>query len=66
MRMKRKGNIWGFFLKKHISGTDQAQTDPSPDVSSPGSSEPGASQASQCGQTQGPGPLAPAQSIQRQ
>ncbi|CAB1346481.1 unnamed protein product, partial [Coregonus sp. 'balchen'] len=43
--MKRKGDIADFFVKRHKSGPDQAQADPTPKTSSPGSSQPGASQA---------------------
>ena len=64
--MKRKVNIADFFVKKHKSDPDQAQTDSSHETSSPGSSQPEASQASQCGQTQGPSLPPPGQSIQKQ
>ncbi|XP_041844547.1 E3 SUMO-protein ligase KIAA1586-like [Melanotaenia boesemani] len=45
--MKRKGDIADFFIKRHKSGPDQPQADPSPETSKPGSSHLGASQASQ-------------------
>ncbi|KAK6327420.1 hypothetical protein J4Q44_G00030650 [Coregonus suidteri] len=51
--MKRKGDIADFFVKRHKSGPDQAQADPTPKTSSPGSSQPGASQASQCEHREG-------------
>ncbi|XP_045061138.1 E3 SUMO-protein ligase KIAA1586-like [Coregonus clupeaformis] len=47
------GDIADFFVKRHKSGPDQAQADPTPKTSSPGSSQPGASQASQCEHREG-------------
>lgn len=62
--MKRKGDIADFFVKRHKSGPDQAQADPTPETSSPGSSQPGASQASHCEHRQGPSLPPPGQNIQ--